>query len=165
MMINVYMDCHDKFGIKNKAIMYNLGIIIAAAKMPYILMGDWQLTPEELASVDWLNTIDVYIVAPDEVTCMLKNRNTSGSIIDYAVVSNWLVPIVKYINGLRTMLHSRRINMWRWLLKSRVPLLPKIGYVGQGAFPTKDPSALAMTIVVDPTRASWPSLSISMLKG
>ena len=88
MMINVYLDCHDKFGTKNKSILYSLGIIISTAKLLYIIMGDWQLNSEEPSTVGWLNTIDGYVIATDEITCMQKNRNTDGSVIDYAVVSN-----------------------------------------------------------------------------
>ena len=82
---------------KNKAILYNLGAIISAAKMQYIIMGDWQLNPEELALIGWLNTINVHVIATDEITCRQKNRNTEGSVIDYAVVSNWVMPKVKHI--------------------------------------------------------------------
>ena len=97
LLINVYMDCHSKFGTKNRAILYSIGMIVNALKIPYVIMGDWQLTPQELASIGWLNTIDGYVIATEEVTCLMKNRNTEGSIIDYAVVSGWIAPRVKYI--------------------------------------------------------------------
>ena len=84
------MDCHDKFGTKNRAILYYVGLLVNAMKVSYIIMGDWQLTPQELASVGWLNTIDGYVIATEEVTCLMKNKNTQGSVIDFAVVSNWI---------------------------------------------------------------------------
>ena len=102
-VFSIYLDCHDKHGDKNEAIRYTLGLIISSMNMPFVIMGDWQYTPEQLAETGWLEIIDGYIVAPDEPTCKQSGRKTDGSIIDYAVVSNWVAPKVVYIRVLDDM--------------------------------------------------------------
>ena len=46
---------------------------------------------------EWLETINGYVIATSEPTCKQNGRNTKGSILDYAVVSNWIVPVVNHI--------------------------------------------------------------------
>ena len=101
MIFSVYMECGDINSHTNSMIRYTLGLLIASTNLPYIIMGDWQANPQTLSELRWLETIEGYIIAPDEPTCMQEGRNTDGSIIDYAVVSNWVVPRVRYIRVLQ----------------------------------------------------------------
>ena len=64
----MYMDVNDKFKIKNMAILLALGMLIAANGLPYVIMGDWNNTSQELASIGWLETVDGYIIAHDTPT-------------------------------------------------------------------------------------------------
>ena len=52
------------------------------------------MTPETLAGIGWLDTVDGYIVAPSEPTCK-KNSGSEGTTIDFAVLDNTLIPTVK----------------------------------------------------------------------
>ena len=49
--------------------------------MPWIIVGDWNCSPEELASSGFLSMIKGRLVAPGQAT------TTQGSEIDYAVAS------------------------------------------------------------------------------
>ena len=59
-------------------------------------MGDWNNPPEVLASLGWLHAISGGIVAHDHPSCGTTNAREL-SVLDYAVVSNWLTPMVKAI--------------------------------------------------------------------
>ena len=76
-MLNVYLDQADHLGTKNRAIMMMAGVTIEYLAIPYIMGGDWNLTPNELADTEWLDTIDGHIAAPTEPTCK-RNRKSSG---------------------------------------------------------------------------------------
>ena len=82
--VSVYMDVSDKFKIKNRAILLALGMLIAANWLPYVFMGDWNNTPQELADTGWLETIDGHIVSPSDPTCWISMAK-AGRVIDYAV--------------------------------------------------------------------------------
>ena len=94
------MDCHDKKSDENMAILMLIGLTVSHNKLPFVMIGDWPLTPQGLAAMGWLHTIVGYIVATDEVTCFQEGRNTEGSVIDYAVVSNLMALMVDYIRVL-----------------------------------------------------------------
>ena len=70
-----------------------MGMIIVANGLPFVALGDWNNSPEAIASSGWLHTIDGYVVAPEQPTCFpshAKKRST----IDFAVVSNSLTPMI-----------------------------------------------------------------------
>ena len=110
------MDCHDKKSDENMAILMLIGLTVSHNKLPFVI-GDWPLTPQGLAAMSWLHTIDGYIVATDEVTCFQEGRNTEGSVIDYAVVSNLMAPMVDYI---------RVLDDWAYRPHKYVELMLKI---------------------------------------
>jgi len=111
MIFSVYMECGDKNSKVNCMIRYTLGLLIASTNLPYVIMGDWQVNPHELAELGWLETIEGYVVAPDEPTCKQEGRNTEGSIIDYAVVSNWVAPRIRHIR----VLHDYAYNPHKYV--------------------------------------------------
>ena len=94
--ISVYMDVADKFKVKNRAILLAMGMLIVANALPFVAMCDWNNTPPELADTGWLDTVDAYAIAPHAPTCCTAMAKT-GSVIDYAVVSNRLASMVDYI--------------------------------------------------------------------
>ena len=71
-------------------------MLIVANSLPFIAMMDWNNTPSELADTGWLQTVDEYIISPDTPTCCTNMAN-AGRIIDYAVISTRLTPMVEYI--------------------------------------------------------------------
>eukprot|EP00973_Karenia_brevis_P017249 2368142-Karenia_brevis.AAC.1 len=50
---------------------------------PWVLGGDWNITPELLATTNWLKVVGGVIVAPKSATC-------NGSVYDFFVVSRGL---------------------------------------------------------------------------
>ena len=68
MQFSIYLDGNSKTGAKNRAILMLIGLIVAHNQLPFIITGDWNLTPEELASMGWLHTIGGYIIATDDPT-------------------------------------------------------------------------------------------------
>ena len=90
------MDVNDKFRIKNRAILLAMGMLIVANAMLFVAMGDWNNTPTELASTGWLETVDAYAIEPHTPTCCTAMAR-EGRVIDYAVVTNRLTPMIDYI--------------------------------------------------------------------
>ena len=93
--MSVYMDVHSKLGATNRLILFTIGLVVAVNALPFVALGDWNMPPETLASTGWLDTVSAYVVAPEQPTCITR-ADRSGSIIDYAVVSNPIVPMVRH---------------------------------------------------------------------
>ena len=53
------------YHMTKRAILLALGMLILANNLPYLLMQDWNNSPEELANTGWLHTIDGYVIAPE----------------------------------------------------------------------------------------------------
>ena len=83
-------------GVKNRAILFVVGAIIAQMSMPYVLMGDWNMEPDQLAQTGFLDQVGGYVVSPNEPTCWCGD-NEKGSTIDYAVVGNSIVGYVQAV--------------------------------------------------------------------
>ncbi|CAK0818895.1 unnamed protein product, partial [Prorocentrum cordatum] len=54
--------------------------------MPFVVSGDWNLTPEEVISTGWTDTLGADIVAPSLATCVRGASRT----LDWFVVSRGL---------------------------------------------------------------------------
>lgn len=59
-------------------------------KVPFILLADFNEDPHTLAEPSWGSLLRATFVAPSHVTC----RQGNGSIIDFALISDCLVPSV-----------------------------------------------------------------------
>ena len=58
--------------------------------VPFIVMADWNMEPSELMSVSWPTFVRGQIVTPKDATFTCSRGK--GRLLDYAVVSNPLVP-------------------------------------------------------------------------
>ena len=64
-----------------------VAVAIRQLRGQWVLAGDWNMTPEVLASSGWLDVIKGTIVAPAAPTCF-------GSVYDFFIVSEVLAPFV-----------------------------------------------------------------------
>ena len=79
---NVYMESGTGPGAGvNPGLLSKLAVFVQELRVPWIIVGDWNCSPEELASSGFLSMIKGRLVAPGHAT------TTQGSEIDYAVAS------------------------------------------------------------------------------
>ena len=68
-------------------ILEEVAAVVQQLRGPWILAGDWNLTPEILASSNFLKMIGGTVVAPD---CLTSN----GSVYDYSIIRRGVIPAV-----------------------------------------------------------------------
>ncbi|CAK0874185.1 unnamed protein product, partial [Prorocentrum cordatum] len=73
----------------NAAKLANVGTLVSTIQGPWLAIGDWNMTPKELASTGWLAMVNGAIITPTntEYTCALG----SGRMLDYMVASQHAV--------------------------------------------------------------------------
>ncbi|CAE8616817.1 unnamed protein product, partial [Polarella glacialis] len=94
LLVSLYLESgQDPFSDTNAAKLDNLGRFLKVVSLPYMVVGDWNCTPEQLAETSWLNFVKGSVVAPNNVdyTC----RQGQGSLIDYVVCSTALRCMIK----------------------------------------------------------------------
>ena len=113
---NVYLESgKGPGGGVNPQILAELAVFVQELRIPWILVGDWNCTPEELVSAGVLTMIKGKLVKPAEET------TTQGSEIDYAVASaaiacciqvevDWDVPFKPHA-AVRYTVHKGGINL------------------------------------------------------
>ena len=95
----VYLHVGEGWSERNLEIIQTLGSKLVALNQPFVIMGDFNMSPEEFSQCDFLNQVNASVVAPDTVT--FKQAGHS-SIIDFFVVATPLVvacdsrPVVNY---------------------------------------------------------------------
>jgi len=77
----------------NLEILHQIMALIRTIGLPFIILGDWNMTPTQLAGCTWLADIGAAIETPrdTEITCTAGN----GSLIDYAVISISIKPLLE----------------------------------------------------------------------
>ena len=65
----------------NVAILEQLTIHLSTLRGPWIIAGDWNLSPDVLQASGWLDTVGGSIVAPSDPTCF-------DNVYDFFVISN-----------------------------------------------------------------------------
>ncbi len=66
---------------------HDLGKIITLVGLPFIILGDWQVTPSDMKETNWLNFMRATVVAPSAPTNLVSRRR-----IDFAVMSQCVWP-------------------------------------------------------------------------
>ena len=77
---------YDVIGVqhrRNLDLLHEVGSRLASLRGPWILAGDPNCTPEQLAATGWLRLVDGCICAPKGPTC-------NGKVYDYFVISTCL---------------------------------------------------------------------------
>eukprot|EP00959_Pyramimonas_sp_CCMP1952_P039493 826531-Pyramimonas_sp.AAC.1 len=54
--------------------------------MPFILSGDWNLSPDELVGSGWVEAVSGHILSPQLATC----TGGKGRVLDYFIVPEGL---------------------------------------------------------------------------
>eukprot|EP00959_Pyramimonas_sp_CCMP1952_P187980 3930517-Pyramimonas_sp.AAC.1 len=75
--------------------------------MPYIINGDFQMTPDQLNGSGWVEAIDGAIVAPSVATCS-NSAQSKGRVLDFFIVSATLQygATAELVHGVGTKPHS-----------------------------------------------------------
>ena len=82
---SVYGKVGEGIGPVNKQLLTDLQIALGNIRgRPWVLMGDWNITPDELAKSGWLEKVGGRIVHPGKAT---SHAGKGERIIDYFVVS------------------------------------------------------------------------------
>ena len=83
---------HDSIGLKdlNLALLQEIASVLIALGKPYIILADWNITPDVLVAGEWPNGIGGKICEAGRPTCM---QGDSCKAYDYAVTSaQWIHP-------------------------------------------------------------------------
>ncbi|CAK0802273.1 unnamed protein product, partial [Prorocentrum cordatum] len=92
LIVGVYMT--SSVGPKaNAPKLANVGTLVSTVQGPWLAIGDWNMTPKELAGTGWLSLVTGSVIAPfnTDYTCTLG----SGRMLDYMVVSQHAMPWVE----------------------------------------------------------------------
>ena len=85
---NVYLESGKGPGSGvNPGLLAQIAVFVRELRIPWIMVGDWNCTPEELASAGFLAMVKGRLVVPAQET------TTQGSEIDYAVASEVMAAI------------------------------------------------------------------------
>ena len=86
-MISIYLIDGEKDSENNLAILAEVTALIKTLKGPWIVAGDFNMSPSELKATNWHRTAGGQIHAPSTATCL-------ATIYDFFVVCNSLSPAV-----------------------------------------------------------------------
>jgi ribonuclease HI len=83
MLLSVYLWHSEGMTARNVELLEAAGAAIAQYGGPWVLAGDFNMTPEQLSEHDWLRSVGGIVKAPDDTTC---KSAFGGRTIDYFVV-------------------------------------------------------------------------------
>ena len=97
MVLVAYFQDGEGFGCRNLELLEEIEVITKRGKLPFILLADFNIEPEEWSKLAWLERNGAAVIRPEgvEATC----RKGRGTLIDYAIVSKNIVPLVKSCQG------------------------------------------------------------------
>eukprot|EP00969_Alexandrium_andersonii_P314472 13892230-Alexandrium_andersonii.AAC.1 len=67
--VSVYLKDGDGLGETNLAILAELAAFLGALRGPWVVGGDWNISPEVLVSSNWLQAVGGVVEAPAQPTC------------------------------------------------------------------------------------------------
>ena len=82
-IISVYLRDNEGLSPANASLLLAIETVTKSLKGPWVIGGDWNLSPETLEEAGWVNTIHGAIAKPSEYTC-------AQSIYDFFVVCDGL---------------------------------------------------------------------------
>ena len=97
--VSLYLHVGEGWSERNLEIMQTLGSSLVALNQPFVIMGDFNMSPSEFAQGEFLNHVNAAVVSPDTDTFKQGNNSTC---IDFFVVSSPLLcavealPVVNY---------------------------------------------------------------------
>ena len=94
-MVSVYLTCGIGVAAENISKMQSIALYVKQARLPFIIAGDFNMSPQSVLESGWPTQLGAYVLAPEGcITC----TTGSGSVLDFAVISACLQPVVQ---GLR----------------------------------------------------------------
>ena len=91
LVISVYMWHSEGLSSRNRHLLQVIGEIIRYYDRPYILAGDWNMSPEELMAWEGWQSLQGVAVAPGEATMVLGEKE---SLLDFFVIREVLRPLL-----------------------------------------------------------------------
>ena len=83
----MYLECGVGIGGQNGEILLVLFKHTLGHSLPWIAVGDWNNTPEELGRVEFLRLAGIRVLAPDDFTC---DSGGARSVLDYGLAGRHL---------------------------------------------------------------------------
>ena len=68
-VISVYLKDGDNMGQTNQAILVEAAALIGTLRGPWVIAGDWNISPDQLRQSNWVATVNGVIHEPKEPTC------------------------------------------------------------------------------------------------
>ena len=99
----VYM--HDSVGLAplNWQLLCKLGSLVRLFGMPYILAGDWNLSPEELSGSGWVQALSGHILAPTFHTCVPSitpmGRSGMPGVLALKRLPDWTTDLISLVDS------------------------------------------------------------------
>ena len=66
--------------------------LIKVTKLPWVIIGDFNRTPEEVAESEWCRFIKGVVLTPDLPFTCTGNGSDGGRLIDFAIADRKLAP-------------------------------------------------------------------------
>eukprot|EP00959_Pyramimonas_sp_CCMP1952_P238014 4973969-Pyramimonas_sp.AAC.1 len=88
-----------------------LGGLLTSIRMPWVCIGDYNMSPETLAKSKFLERVGGAIIRTADVTGTCAKKNGEDSMLDYLVMSPSAVPFVKEVNPIRDVAWRPHIGL------------------------------------------------------
>ena len=87
LVVVIYLYDGEGWSDRNISIMHEVSSALVALGQPFVLMGDFNMSPSEFVQGCFLDSVKGVLLAPDEPTFQATNSN---SVIDYFIISSSL---------------------------------------------------------------------------
>jgi exonuclease III len=119
-VFSVYLKDGQDLSETNAAILTQLAAAIGSVRGPWVVGGDWNMTPQTLKASNWPATVKGHICAPSEPTCFdntydffVVSDSLSGAVVDVKRISDggcyphWMARL--YLHGAARAKAVRRL--------------------------------------------------------
>ena len=91
--IVVYLFCSEGLSDRNMDILHQIYLYMAMVPGPYIIAGDFQMHPSELAASVWFSSVRLQFAIPQGLTATCAGAGGTASLIDYFLISPSIAPV------------------------------------------------------------------------
>ena len=95
MVLSTYLQHSVGMSPENWSTLLAIGETVRAMDRPFVIGGDFNMSPEELERSGWVQAIGGTIVRSGQWTCRYRKEDTEGNELDYFVVDSSLAPWAK----------------------------------------------------------------------
>jgi endonuclease/exonuclease/phosphatase family metal-dependent hydrolase len=81
----VYLHVGEVWSERNLEIMQSLGSSLVALNQPFVIMGDFNMSPNEFSQDEFLNNVNASVVAPDTET--FRQRDHRSCIVFFVIAT------------------------------------------------------------------------------